>query len=140
MFLAVTLTLASASGLTSPPPAMISEVAKLLRTATLQGESFPVYEYEAVRISGDLPVADFRDLMTATRPHLGADERIVALVVTRHHPLDRHRITRRDSDFQVQTCQRNCSGPARDATGRIFLFKRTREGLRFLRLYEGYIE
>jgi hypothetical protein len=88
--------------------------------------------------------------MTATAPQLSANERIEELVVTKDHPVHRTDYSRRDSDFEVRTCQKNCgpepgaTGPVvffadRGATGRVFLFVRTPEGFRLVALFE-YVE
>ena len=120
--------------------AMVSSVATLVTTFTLQGESIPIYEYERVNVEGDLPLQDFRGLINAAEAQLTQNERIEALVVTKYNPLDRTNFSTKDSDYQVHTCQTNCTrGPDRGASGRLLLFARTPEGFRLSGVM-GYIE
>jgi hypothetical protein len=140
LLLATTLALASAITSAAQAPTRISEVAKLIEMRTERGETYPVFKYEGVFVSGDLSLQDYRDATAIVRSELRVGEEIIEVIASQQVPLQRQR----GKDLIVRTCIGWCGkgggpevtlpdgrkGIAVSSSGHFFIFERVADTLK----------
>jgi hypothetical protein len=149
LLLAATLALASAITSSAQAPTRIRDVAKLFEMRTFRGETYPVFNYQGVWVSGDVSLKDYNDATGVVRRELRAAEEIIEVIASQQVPLERQW----GKDLIVRTCIGWCGkgggpevtlpdgrkGVSVSSSGRFFVFERVADTLK-LASTSGWIE